>query len=79
MNKEITKEVTKEITKEITKEDIIKVMKSQIYALIVLLIIMSGGFIYMFNQIFELKYDVQTMMHELDYTYKKIAELEKEK
>lgn len=63
--------------KEIDKDVIIKIIRRQMIALLLLLIVTTVGFLYLSNQINELEGRVRTIEHELDYTKGKIENLEK--
>jgi len=63
--------------KEIDKDEILKIIKRQMIAFLILLIAVAGGFIYLSYQIIELEHEVRTITHELDYTKYRVEELEK--
>ena len=62
---------------EINKDEILKIIKRQIIAFLILLIATGGAFLYLSNQIIELDNRVRKMEHELDYTKYRIENLEK--
>lgn len=65
--------------KYLSKEELLKAMKNQLFVFLILILVVFWGFLYLSNQINELKHDVTTMKHELDYAKGKIEELEKNK
>lgn len=62
---------------DINKDVIIKIIRRQMIALLLLLIVTTIGFLYLSNKISELEGRVRTMEHELDYTKGRIENLEK--
>lgn len=62
---------------DVNKDEILKRIKRQMIAFLILFIATGGAFIYLSNQIFELESRVRKMEHELDYTKYRIEELEK--
>ena len=62
---------------DMNKDEIIKIIRRQMMAFLLLLIITVIGFLYLSNQISELERRIRTIEHELDYTKGRIENLEK--
>lgn len=65
--------------REVTNEYILKLLKSQMIAFLLLIVVSNWGYIYFTNQIVELENEVQKLNSKLEFTKYRIRELEKGK
>ena len=65
--------------REVTNEYILKLLKSQMIAFLLLIVVSNWGYIYSTNQIVELENEVQKLNSKLEFTKYRIRELEKRK
>lgn len=65
--------------REVTNEYILKLLKSQMIAFLLLIMVSNWGYIYFTNQIVELENEVQKLNSKLEFTKYRIRELEKGK
>lgn len=65
--------------REVTNEYILKLLKSQMIAFLLLIMVSNWGYIYFTNQIVELENEVQKLNSKLEFTKYRIRELEKRK
>ena len=65
--------------REVTNEYILKLLKSQLIAFLLLIVVSNWGYIYFTNQIVELENEVQKLNSKLEFTKYRIRELEKGK
>ncbi len=65
--------------REVTNEYILKLLKSQMIAFLLLIVVSNWGYIYFTNQIVELENEVQKLNSKLEFTKYRIRELEKRK
>lgn len=65
--------------REVTNEYILKLLKSQMIAFLLLIMVSNWGYMYFTNQIVELENEVQKLNSKLEFTKYRIRELEKRK
>lgn len=65
--------------RKVTNEYILKLLKSQMIAFLLLIMVSNWGYIYFTNQIVELENEVQKLNSKLEFTKYRIRELEKGK
>lgn len=65
--------------RKVTNEYILKLLKSQMIAFLLLIVVSNWGYIYFTNQIVELENEVQKLNSKLEFTKYRIRELEKRK
>ena len=65
--------------RKVTNEYILKLLKSQMIAFLLLIVVSNWGYIYFTNQIVELENEVQKLNSKLEFTKYRIRELEKGK
>lgn len=65
--------------REVTNEYILKLLKSQMIAFLLLIMVSNWGYMYFTNQIVELENEVQKLNSKLEFTKYRIRELEKGK
>lgn len=65
--------------REVTNEYILKLLKSQMIAFLLLIMVSNWGYMYFTNQIVELENEVQKLNSKLEFIKYRIRELEKRK